>query len=51
MYFIYDIVIHVVFLLLLPYFVLRMAFVGKYKRGLAERFGFIPGEKVNSLTP
>lgn len=49
MYIIYDIAVQVLFLLLVPYFILRMAFAGKYRRGLAERFGFIPVWKSGPL--
>lgn len=49
MYIIYDIAVQVLFLLLIPYFILRMAFAGKYRRGLAERFGFIPARKSGPL--
>jgi 3-deoxy-D-manno-octulosonic-acid transferase len=50
MYILYDILVHLLFLSLLPYFLLRMAFEGRYRSGLKERFGFIPGEKLNSLS-
>jgi 3-deoxy-D-manno-octulosonic-acid transferase len=50
MYILYDILIHLVFLSLIPYFILRMAFEGRYRKGLAERFGFIDQEKLKALS-
>jgi 3-deoxy-D-manno-octulosonic-acid transferase len=50
MYILYNILIHLVFLFLLPYFILTMAFEGRYRSGLAERFGFIHGQKLKRLS-
>jgi 3-deoxy-D-manno-octulosonic-acid transferase len=50
MYILYNILIHLVFLFLLPYLILTMAFEGRYRSGLAERFGFIPGQKLKRLS-
>jgi 3-deoxy-D-manno-octulosonic-acid transferase len=50
MYILYNILIHLVFLFLLPYFILTMAFEGRYRRGLVERFGFLSREKLKSLS-
>ncbi|MBI5892132.1 MAG: 3-deoxy-D-manno-octulosonic acid transferase [Deltaproteobacteria bacterium] len=48
MYLIYDIFIHLSFILFLPYFLFKIIFVGKYRKGMLERFGFIANEKVIS---
>jgi 3-deoxy-D-manno-octulosonic-acid transferase len=50
MYILYDILVHIAFVLLIPYFSVRMVFGGKYRSGLAERFGFIPKEKLTRLS-
>ena len=41
MFIFYDIAVHLAFLLLLPYFLLRAIVHGKYRIGIKERFGFI----------
>lgn len=46
MYLIYDIFIHLSFILLLPYFLFKIVFVGKYRKGMPERFGFIADKKI-----
>jgi 3-deoxy-D-manno-octulosonic-acid transferase len=51
MHVLYDILIHLAFILLIPYFILRMVFEGRYRSGLAERFGLIPREKLKALSP
>ena len=51
MYILYDILLHLSLLLLIPYFLFKMLFVGKYRKGILERFGFIDKEKIKNLTP
>lgn len=51
MYLLYDILLHLSLILLLPYFLFKMVFVGKYRKGMIERFGFIRKEKIKNLTP
>lgn len=48
MYLIYNIFIHIVFILFLPYFIFKIIFVGKYREGTLQRFGFIPIERMPS---
>ena len=50
MQYIYDIFLHLSLLLLLPYFFLKMLFKGKYRSGMAERFGFIENKKLEGLS-
>ena len=45
MYILYDIAVHLAFILLLPYFIVRAVFHGKYRVGIKERFGFIDPAK------
>jgi len=49
MYLLYDILLHLSLVLLLPYFLFKMLFVGKYRKGIWERFGFIGEEKLKNL--
>jgi len=49
MYRFYDIVLHLGFGALSPYFIGKAAFAGKYRHGLAERFGNLPAGKFASL--
>ena len=51
MYLLYDILLHLSLILLIPYFLFKMLFVGKYRKGILERFGFIDKEKIKNLTP
>jgi len=51
MYILYDILLHLSLILLIPYFLFKMLFVGKYRKGILERFGFIGKEKIKNLTP
>ena len=51
MYLLYDILLHLSLILLIPYFLFKMFFVGKYRKGILERFGFIDKEKIKNLTP
>ncbi|MBI5681794.1 MAG: 3-deoxy-D-manno-octulosonic acid transferase [Deltaproteobacteria bacterium] len=48
MYLLYNILLHISFILLLPYFLFKIIFIGKYREGISERFGFIPIGKVSS---
>ena len=50
MYILYDIAVHVAFLLLLPYFMARALFQGKYRTGIRERFGFIDPVKFSGFS-
>ena len=50
MYILYDILLHLSLLLLIPYFLFKMFFVGKYRKGILERFGFIDKEKIRRLS-
>ncbi|MBI5327085.1 MAG: 3-deoxy-D-manno-octulosonic acid transferase [Deltaproteobacteria bacterium] len=49
MYLFYDILLHISLLMLAPYFLFKMAFAGKYRKGVLERFGFIGEEKLKNL--
>ena len=49
MFFLYDIILHISLILFLPYFVFKMVFAGKYRKGMLERFGFIGEEKLRKL--
>ena len=49
MYLLYDILLHISLILLLPYFIFKMIFAGKYRKGILERFGFIGEEKKRKL--
>lgn len=50
MYLLYDILLHFSLIFLLPYFVFKMVFIGKYREGIKERFGFINEDEIKSLT-
>jgi 3-deoxy-D-manno-octulosonic-acid transferase len=50
MYILYDILLHLSLLLLIPYFLFKMLFVGKYRKGILERFGFIGKEKIKNIS-
>lgn len=50
MYLLYDILLHLSFIFLVPYFMFKMIFAGKYRKGVIERFGFIGGEKLKNLS-
>ncbi|MEE9591344.1 MAG: 3-deoxy-D-manno-octulosonic acid transferase [Thermodesulfobacteriota bacterium] len=49
MYLLYDIILHILFISLLPYFFFKALFIGKYRAGLLERFGFIKPWKLSRL--
>lgn len=49
MFLLYDILLHLSLLLLIPYFLFKMLFVGKYRKGIWERFGFIGEDKLKKL--
>jgi len=49
MYVLYDIALHALVVFLSPYFVFKMITAGKYRRGIAERFGFIGPAKASGL--
>ncbi len=46
----YTIISHILSLLALPFFLLKMLLTGKYRRGLAQRFGFFPPNIPVSLS-
>ncbi len=46
---IYNILLHILFITLLPYFFLKSITQGKYRRGLSERLGFINPSKLTGL--
>lgn len=48
-YRLYDILLHVALVLSLPFFIIKMLTVKKYREGLPERFGFIGLDKLNRL--
>ncbi|CAG0982591.1 partial 3-deoxy-D-manno-octulosonic acid transferase, partial [Anaerolineae bacterium] len=48
-YFLYNIILHVSALLLLPYFLLKMLTARKYREGIPERFGFVDKAKFKNL--
>lgn len=49
-YVLYDILLHALFILGTPYFILKMALIGRWRAGIPERFGFISDEKALNLT-
>lgn len=49
MYLLYDILLHLSLIILLPYFLFKMAVRGKYRQGLMERFGIIKADKIDRL--
>lgn len=48
-YFLYNALLHAATLLLIPYFLLKMATSRKYREGIPERFGFIRKHKLRNL--
>lgn len=48
-YLLYDILLHLSIIILLPYFAFKMFWVRKYREGIAQRFGFINGRKLGAL--
>jgi 3-deoxy-D-manno-octulosonic-acid transferase len=48
-YVLYDILLHILLIVLSPYFILKMITVRKYAPGLTERFGFIDARKLKAL--
>ncbi len=44
----YDILLHISVLILLPYFVVKMFTAKKYREGILERFGFVRAEKIRA---
>ncbi|MFW6035948.1 MAG: 3-deoxy-D-manno-octulosonic acid transferase [Halothermotrichaceae bacterium] len=49
MYFIYDVIFILLFIIYLPAFIFKLL-KGKYREGFWQRFGFIPTEKLRKLT-
>ncbi len=49
-YALYDILLHISGVVLLPYFIFKMFSSGKYREGIPERFGFIKDEKLKGLS-
>lgn len=49
LYLLYDLFLHISIIVLLPYFLFKMAVKGKYRQGLMERFGVIRADKINRL--
>ena len=47
---IYDILLHLLFIISTPYFIYRMISMGKYRVGIPERMGFIAKEKLDALS-
>lgn len=48
-YFLYDIILHISAIILLPYFLLKMLTTKKYREGIPERFGFVDRAKFKNL--
>ncbi len=48
-YFLYNALFHLAALLLLPYFLFKMATAKKYREGIPERFGFVNKRKLRGL--
>ncbi len=46
---IYDIVLHLSIIILIPFFIVKMITARKYREGIIERFGFIGREKLARL--
>ncbi|OGP23335.1 MAG: hypothetical protein A2X93_06975 [Deltaproteobacteria bacterium GWC2_56_8] len=46
----YDILLHISVIALLPYFVVKMFTAKKYREGILERFGFIRAEKIRAAS-
>ena len=49
MFLLYDLILSLATLVLLPYYLLRGLFHGKVRRGLRERFGVLPAERLAPL--
>ncbi len=48
MFFLYDLVLFIVLIILLPLLIAKL-FKGKYRDGLVQRFGFLPAELIKNL--
>ena len=48
MFFLYDLVLFIVLIILLPLLIEKL-FKGKYRDGLVQRFGFLPAELIKNL--
>lgn len=48
-YRLYDIILHLSLVILIPYFIFKMITARKYREGIAERFGFIGEDKIKRL--
>lgn len=48
---IYDIVLHLSIIILVPFFIVKMITARKYREGIIERFGFIERAKLERLRP
>jgi len=48
-YFLYNVILHLSALLLLPYFLIKMITARKYREGIPERFGFVDKAKFKNL--
>jgi 3-deoxy-D-manno-octulosonic-acid transferase len=48
-YFLYNIILHLSAVLLVPYFLLKMLTLKKYREGIPERFGFVETSKLKNL--
>jgi len=48
-YFLYNILIHLSIIILLPYFFIKMLSAGKYREGIPERFGLVDRAKLKGL--
>jgi len=49
LYFIYDIIFIVLFILYLPFLIVKIL-KGKYRKGFWQRFGFIPGDELKKIS-
>ncbi|HBO85029.1 MAG TPA: 3-deoxy-D-manno-octulosonic acid transferase [Deltaproteobacteria bacterium] len=45
-FYLYNILVNLSFIILLPYFLFKIIFAGKYRKGLFEKFGFIDSDKL-----
>lgn len=48
-YLLYNIILHLAAIILLPYFLLKMLTTKKYREGIPERFGFVDSAKFRNL--
>ena len=48
-YFLYNIIVHLSVIVLIPYFLLKMLTAKKYREGIPERFGFVDRAKFKNL--